>query len=494
MFHNCLVRTCDVTDNVGTVVNRQPNVCAASKPNTIGSKGGIKSVLQNYCLEDEVNALLHDAIIPPQKPHRGRQRGSPPKDMRNAGMFTEARNLINPPINSKCMDTINELKETSYASYWNKPLGSSRDTTPLLPEGGLKSVTFGKSTKSKESLYDVICPGNSCPNQDLHSHMPGVKSNRNYYKPAFDENKTFGYKYQSSLSIECCLKYENICLGKHLSSPIDVAQAKLKETTTPKLGLSLTPNDAIKSVPKGFRFGQVTKLGETAANCLKHCKINPKKKFIYDCLGHLNCVRKCLRKSHPHTIFSTCYLKLKFMDKRKTGWLPKKEIYDFCTRNRILFQPNFIEPLLSTWNIFDGSNIEYETFIRVINYREPLPELPKIQDIEENYINVRTTYGEMVKPGQEHDVRSRAGLPTVRCLDLDCPVFSQMVPSILAKYDVTYHDMYAARDQKTIRSVFENRGDKFTDEKFERVWNEAAKYHSKGIVCYESFCKALSAF
>lgn len=489
MFHNCVVRTRYVTDNKGAVVDRQPNVCAAGKP---GLKGSIKSVLQNYCLEDEVNALLHDAIIPPQKPRRGRQHGSPPKDMRNAGIFTEARDLINPPINTKFMDTVNELKETTYASYWNKPLGSSRDSTPLLPEGALKNVRFGKSTKSKESLYDVICPSNSLPNQDLCSHMPGVQSNRNYYKPAFDKNKTFGYKHKRSSSIECCLKYENRYLGKHLSSPIDVAQAEYQKTTTPKLGFCLTPNDAIKSVPKGFRFGQVTKAGETAANCLKHCTINPKKKFIYGCLGHLNHVRVYLRKSHPHTIFNTCYLKLKFMDKRKTGWLPKKEIYDFCNRNRILFLPNFIEPLLSIWNIFDGSNIEYETFIRIINYREPSPELPKIQDIDENYVDFRTIYGEIVKPGQEHDIRSRAGLPTVRDLDLDCPVFSQMIPSILTNYAVTYHDMYAARDQKTIRRVFENSGEKFTDEKFEKVWNEAAKYHSKGIVCYETFRKALS--
>lgn len=515
-------RTCAEEENIGTVEYRQPKVYTPCKLITGGLKGGIKGIpeegiLQEYCLEDEVNALLHDAIIPQPKPRTVKRRRPPPNDMRNAGIFSGGWNLINPPSETKFMDLVNDVKETTYASYWNKPLGSSRDITPLLPEEYVrKDVRFGKSTKSEESLYDIIFPVNKCSEQELH--LVGVRSKLNYSKPAFDENKTFGYRYQRSSSVECCLKYENILLGKNLLSLVDVKQAEHQKATTPKLGLPMTPNDNINSVPEEFRFGLPTKkLKETTASCLNYCKVKPEKAFLHDCLRHLNSVHECLRKSHPHTLFRTYYLKLKFMDECKTGWLPREEIYDFCNRNRIFFQPNFIEPLLSMWSIFDGSNIQYETFIRVLNYREPSLEFPKLQDIDKNCLDFRTTYGEMVKP---HDNRKtggdwtlRAGLPKSRYFDLDYHMvpyrssdaniigfpeeshaFSQMVPCTFANYDVTIQDMYATRDQKTIRRVFEASGEKFTEEKFQKVWSEAEKYHSKGVVCYETFRKALSVF
>lgn len=511
MLNYCIVRTCDEKENIGAI-DRQPKVCAAGKPTTRGSKESVKSLLQIDCWEDEVDALVHDAIIPPVKPTTGRRRGSPPKDTRYAGIYSGGWDLINPPTKTNFMEIVNDFKETTYASYWKRPLGSSRDFTPLLPEGyGSKNIRFGKTTKSEESLYDLIFPIDPCSDQELHSHMPGIQCKRNYCQPAFDENKTFGHKYQRSSSVECCLKDENIYLGKNLSSRIGVRQAEYQRATTPKLGLSLTPNDNINTVPKDFRFGLQTTKIETTATCLNFCKINPEKALIQDCFKHLNKVRKYLRRKHPHTIFRTYYLKMKFVDKCKTGWLPKEEIYDFCKRNRIYFAPNFMEPLLSAWNAFDGSHIEYETFVRVINYKEPFPDLPKLQDIEKSCLDFRTTYGEMVKPGQEHDNRFRAGLPTARHLDLDYPkilytssnannivvpkhshAFSQIIPSTLTNSEVTYRDMYTGRDKKTVKRVFEASGEKFTDENFEKVWTEAVKYHSKGMVCNETFRKALS--
>lgn len=510
MLNNRLMQTCDGKENIVTVVDRQPTVCAAGKPTTRGTKKGVKCLLQKYSLEDAVDAFLHDSNIPALKPSTGRQRGPPLKDTRNSGIYSEGWDLINPPTKTKFMEIVNDLKETTFASYWNRPIGSSRDITSLLPKGyGRKGVRFGKTTKSDESLYDVIFPVNPCSDQELHSHMPGIQSNRNYYKPAYDENKTFGYKCPKSSSVEFCLKHENMSLGKYLSSPIDVIQAEYAEAATPRLGCSLSPNDNINNLPKGFTFGLQTTKTETT--CMSFCKINPEKALLHDCLAHLNRVRKYLRGSHPHTLFRTYYLKMKFMDKYKTGWLPKDEVYDFCKRNRIYLVHNFIEPLLSTWNAFDGSNIEYETFVRAINYSEQFPELPKIQNIGKSCIDFRTTYGEMVKPRQVQDNRLRAGRPTPRHLDLDYPnlpysrsnadiipvpkdshAFSQMTPSILTNIGVTYRDMYTSRDKKTVRRVFEASGEKFTDHEFGKIWNEAVKYHSKGVVCYETFRKALS--
>lgn len=492
------------------LTDRQSKICAAGKPSTIDSKG-VGGLLRDYSLQDEVDALFHDAIFPPPIPRTERTRRPSPKDVRNAGFFTEGRVLINPPTKTKYLQLVNELRETTYASYWHKPIGSSRDPAPLLPKGyGRNTKTFGKSTKPKEIAKDIIFPVNPVPDREQQSH--GLQSTRNYCEPAFDKNRIYGLKNSRTSSVECCLKNDNIYLGKHLSCPINENEAQFKKANSPALGLYLAPNDNINNVPKGFRFGiQTTRIDETTSHCLKCCKPNPEKEFIHDCLRHLNNVRKCLRKSHPHTVFKTYYLKLKFIDKCKTGWLPKKEIYDFCLINRIYFQSDLLEPLLYVWKAFDGSNIEYETFFRVVNYREPFPDLPKIQDLDESCLHFHTTYSDMVKPGQEQDKRLRAGIPSGRYLDLDYPtvptgycradimvlpeesdVFSRLSASTFTNFEVTHRDVFAVRDQKSVRRVFEANRDKFTDEEFEKVWKEAAKHHSKGMVCYETFRKALT--
>lgn len=116
----------------------------------------------------------------------------------------------------------------------------------------------------------------------------------------------------------------------------------------------------------------------------------------------------------------------------------------------------------------------------------------------------------MNKPGQKVDVRLRAGLPSGRYFDLDYPVTPDMCvrahriylphetdmkcciePSIFSNLGVTHRDLYAVRDPQTVRKVFEAAKQKFTDEQFNSVWDEAKKYSSKGLVCFQTFRQAL---
>lgn len=53
--------------------------------------------------------------------------------------------LLNPPVPTNYQFFLQDLKETPYASYWNKELGKVRDQVPGLPAGTCPiEVTFGK--------------------------------------------------------------------------------------------------------------------------------------------------------------------------------------------------------------------------------------------------------------------------------------------------------------------------------------------------------------
>lgn len=56
---------------------------------------------------------------------------------------------MQPPVRTRYQTLINDLKETTYESYWTKLDGRSKDPTPNLPAGmDPLGVTFGKSTRS----------------------------------------------------------------------------------------------------------------------------------------------------------------------------------------------------------------------------------------------------------------------------------------------------------------------------------------------------------
>lgn len=190
--------------------------------------------------------------------------------------------------------------------------------------------------------------------------------------------------------------------------------------------------------------------------------------------------------------------------------MPKEIVYKYCLLFSIKFDPTLIEPLLSTWNAFNGSEIQYKTFSHILNQTRPVPDLPKVRDIPEECIDYRTTYSEMVKPNQDPGPRAMSGLPSGRYFDQDYPttppnycradrsylsyesdVRANLNPSILTLLGVSHRDMFAARSPELVRKVFESAGNKFTDEQFEHIWNEAKKYHSQGVVCFETFRKVL---
>lgn len=133
--------------NKGMFIERDPKVCAAGVPSSQPNQR-VGNCFNYNSLQDEVDALVRDSIIPPPKPRiLPPLRHLPRLDMRNAGPFSEATQLINPPVKTKFQTLVEDLKDTAYTSYWKKPIGSGPDPVPTLPEGfDIAETTLGMKT------------------------------------------------------------------------------------------------------------------------------------------------------------------------------------------------------------------------------------------------------------------------------------------------------------------------------------------------------------
>lgn len=504
---NCGKVTSGGKGNLNMFIERNPRICAAGIPTKQGSVN-VADALQYYLLQDEVDALLGDAIIPTPKPQPlAPLRKAIPLDKRNGGLYTDVAELINPPIKNKFQAIIDEIKDTTYASYWKTPLGKSRDPVPMVPAGFDFHQTFGKKYLHV-SLYDVVCP--KVPNPDTKKNEPAKQQNRNYCEP-FSNSLTYGHRYivnKQGACIKQCLTDSKLIIGTGQKVVLNSIQSNFKDAKIPKLGNSLAPNNNVKDVPEGFAFGVVAPV-HNLPECLSYCELNPAKALYAKYLKHLNTVKICNRKKFVPSFYRMLYLNLRYMDKANSGWLPKQTVYDFAISKRIIFNPDFIEPLLKIWGALDGDKLEYKTFAHIMNHREPIPQLPKIEDMGKECLNFETTYAEMVKP-QEPDLSLRAGVPSGRYFDKDYPVTPQLCcradrvclpeesdmkscisPSVMTHFHLSHRDFYSKRDPAEVRRVFEATGEQFTDDRFDALWKEAQKLHSQGWVCYETFRRVL---
>lgn len=56
----------------------------------------------------------------------------------------QIRGILNPPVKTRYQELIENLKETTYESFWKKELGKPRDNVPGLPAGMIpETFTFG---------------------------------------------------------------------------------------------------------------------------------------------------------------------------------------------------------------------------------------------------------------------------------------------------------------------------------------------------------------
>lgn len=502
--------------NLGFIKERDPKVFAAGVP-TRQADESVKDALQQYLLKDEVDALLSDAIIPPPEPRPLPPLRHPiPLDKRHGGLCGQAHALVNPPAKTKFQSLVDDLKETSYSSYWNKPLGKVKDPVPMFPEGyDIEGTTYGKKLDTSQPLYEFLFPKEPIPDKTPPSKQAGAQTDRKYCAPPFNKKLTYGHRScidPRGIYARCCLTNDAIMNGTAHRAILNSIEANYLDTHTAGMGQVLAPNKNITAVPKDHAFGKVSP-SDNLPECLTFCEINKGLDFFRSCFKHLNTVRKGLSKRILPSFYRNFYFEIKYYDKEKKGWVPKEIVYKLCGSHLIRFDQQLIEPLLSTWQAFDGSKIKYETFVQVLDYREPLPDVPKIPDVQEDCLDFRTTYSEMVKPGQPIDTRRMAGVPSGRYFDLNYPIKPDrmskadiiclpqesdakacLCPSVLTQFFVSHRDMYQKREPDLVRRVFEATGEKFSDESFNKIWEEAKKHHSEGWVCFETFRQALGNY
>lgn len=349
MPRSCSISTSGGKGNAGMFFERSPQICAAGLP-SLQPDQRVPDCMKHYSLQDKADALIHDAVVPTPKPKPLLPLRKPiPIDTRNAGIYTESKNLINPQRDTKFQHLVGEMKETVHSSYWNKPTGFLPDRKCVLPEGFDTSKTFGKKYDYSENIKDLLT--HPIPFSDV---SPTKRNDRKYCKPAYNPDLCFGHKTNKDVSgriTKCHLTNESILMGTALAKPIDALQADYKIVNQSKLGQSLAPNDNLSYVPKGFTFGKPEPSNSTTVLAsLVTCEISPDKDFLFKCLGHLNTVRKFLSKRFQADYFPNLHLKLKYLDRNQTGWLPKKTVYDYCLTQYIRFDTSLLEPLLSIWN------------------------------------------------------------------------------------------------------------------------------------------------
>lgn len=520
MSKTCKRQVAGGKGNFGMFIDRQPNICAAGRPSPL-NEPSISVVLSLTTLQDEVDALIHDSIIPPPpKP------ASPPlsrqpliRDVRHMGSNTEAQALINPPVKTKFQTLVEDLKETVYASYWNKAVGKIPDVVSKLPEGtDIFNKTFGSKPPHRISLYDVVMPNDQVHDEGQKTDSGKCNVNRNYPSP-FNPDAVFGAKYKNNVRESTLKQYltdDRIPIGIHLKKHINVQHVEFLERTQARLGVPLFPINNMAGLPQGHVFGvNTSKDAISVANCLNHSHgvNNTQKELVKKSLVHLNTLRKCLSKRYDALFFKNLYLGLKRFDQCKTGWLPKKLVYDYCASRFIHIDKNLLENLLLLWKICNGAEIEYKSFVNVINFTQVTPHVPKIEDAPDLLVENRTIYSDMTKGGQETDTRLRAGAPsgwylekdTVFIPDTNCKadqgslphetdVRGCLNPSMFTIMGLSHRDMFAPREPITIRRVFEAAGEEFTNDSFDLVWEMAKKCHSQGLVCYETFRRAMREF
>lgn len=494
-------RTTGGKGNIGRFIERQPQICAAGLTSSQPEQN-VADCLQHYLLQEEVDALISDAIIPPPKP-----RPLPPRRNKVADPIGLGSELINPKPKNKIQILAEDLKETTYASYFKRPLGTFRDPVPFLPAGFDFTQTLGKKWERDEfNAFELLFPRDPVPGQVPISKTAGEQTSRNYCVPPFKPTGLYGERSGTDREgklVPCCLTDDRQLLGTGLKVVLSSKSADYQAANVPRVGKVLKPIDNAKFLPEGYIFG-VKYHTHDITKCMCTCELDPEAIFYKECLANINSLKKILGRRFQPKFYRDLYLHLKSYDTDNSGWLPKQKIYDHCTTLHIRLTPHLLEPLLEMWNALDGSRIEYKTFVRVLNHKEPLPGLRKLRFIPPNCMYYDTEYRMMSNLCQEVDHRPEAGIGTSFPLmpdsycradkdstPMENTVKSCISPSALTHTTVTHRDMFARREPAQVRRVFEAAGISFTDEEFDAAWKDAQKQHSQGFVCYETFRRAM---
>ncbi|KAK6632255.1 hypothetical protein RUM44_007296 [Polyplax serrata] len=488
-------------------------------------RASVKGLLQEVKLEDKIDALKRDLGVVDSKDLCSAVFKGPDLDV--SGAFTEIRHCLRKPVPTQfqCMDE--EIKNTIYDSYWNKPLGKSRDATPGLPFGMKpEEVTFGISTKSSEPGSLAINPKKPAElvekeERDFHdlyafshqNYYSGEQIKRNY-APPFNEHMFYGKssgKDDSGNNVRRCLTWFNNDPLSNVSRRL----AAVRNRTLPPLGKALDKTGVTDKLPSDHTFGRPTPAGFYGVEDLL-CECPPSL-MRRDMLTFLACANK-LRHNVSHKI-STGELELEeLFDEMSSLTNDGKDSTEDCIvhfdcverimrRHGVFLDRSKMEPLLLMLGLLNQNfEIRVRDFINFIDKNSVFPELKR-----ENYI-LPSEFQMYKDPNlEEQDVKDdykilsmpRAGESTFR-LDAPRPFYKDSLvnmdhlgqettaralisPSIYTQYGLSHRDFLKPRNKEFLGKLFAKIGVTLNEEELEEIYQEGHALDQTGGVSVETF-------
>ncbi|XP_044726488.1 EF-hand domain-containing family member B-like [Chrysoperla carnea] len=487
----------------GQFCDRSPDIRPAgviyAKPDD-----SVKKTLEWYTIEEHLEALKHDAGIYhetsecPPKPLK--------RNVRTRGLCTQISELLQPGDINTFEHLKTELKETAYASYWNKPLGRARDKVTDLPIGiDILKTTFGiKGTR--DSIYDAI-PRKTKEEIEEDSkvgHENYIKSHNGYwaeeqinrnYTGAFKKNNVFGKATHCDPNgkvTKKCLKWFN---NQNLTVA-NIRQIEWERRNKPRIGKVLEPNNNASRVPPDYVFG-VTSVADAydVRSSINECSSFSLENEFKFCLKHINKVRTLLQKRFPKFNFRDLYDSMRYYDQKdKTGWLPKDIVYHVCNEYNVSFDRCKIENLLKYFKILQDDKYNIEKFVNILNKSVEFPYLSVMPAIPPEQQHYQTTTQASYRIDNTCDELNlpAAGIRTIRhehvtptIIEGGCKAYfehlgaesttrSAINPSIQTIYDVTHRDYLKYRPKEQIKNIFKSFLE-MSDAHFDFLWAEAEK-------------------
>ncbi|KAJ8930390.1 hypothetical protein NQ314_016817 [Rhamnusium bicolor] len=428
--------------NFGRFIDRSPIICAAGKSTGI-PKETVGSTLREYSLEDRITAIKHDAkiwtepedifVVPRELP--------PIRNFAFQGTQTQIRPLINPPVKTRFQEMINDLKETTYDSYWNKQDGKD----PYNPD-----KQFGSKTPYDPRGVWVRC---AC---DWHKKEPVIHSSK--------------------------------------------IQANYFDRVKSEIGKSLTPHHNIECVPKGHSFGRpagrpLFDLEELLKD--PNCPPCIFKRDFYKWMASFNRFRfKMKERSNKDFNYDDFYKRALYWDKQETGYLPIEVFYDLCACEHITYQKEDIESLLKILQIIVDDKINYKKFIDIINVNKPPITMMPFNDVPKHAQYYLTTNQ---AASCDYLIINNTGMPAAGTPSIRHDLPRPIVPPDGCRADLVHLGADTSanallspignmnKSAKTIRTLFKKVGYNFPGDTFQKLWKEGLERDQTGCVCVDTF-------
>lgn len=517
-----------MASNENKFIDRTPSILAAGKlSDNLGDS--VANCLKQYFINDASKALKYIAGIPEKDKPVYKTEAYENKIRK--GIYTEIQPILQPPVKTRYQTLINELKETSYDSHWNKNLGKSRDPVPGLPRGldPLK-VTFGVESNKNESVKELVNPpkgvyqvlsdsqiGHELYRKSHNDYNTGERICRNYLSPAFDSSKRFGEhsKYDPrGIWVRCACTW-------HKNEPAvftNQVQADFLNKTRHRLGECLRPNKIAEQLPKDYIFGRPPLREQYKVEELLKDSDCPPCQFKRD----LKCWLTSFNKLQRH-ILKRCDVdftlndlakRLLYYDVDKCGTLPLETFYKVCSCYGFTFDRANLEPFLQVLAIICEDKINYMRFIEILENKTAPLQLMKIQDVpEQNQYYLTSTQSAVCDyliinnavsppagvPSIRYDL-SRPIVPLGGCradtenLGDECSSAILLNPSIYFNYGLSFRDFFLPRKPDVIRSLFEKSGFQIDDATFEKLWADGVEHDKTGLVCVDTFNTLLQKY